>query len=67
MTFGAGQLIQFLPGVDILCTSTTGSDITFYGTPAYHTRLFTRGDITTGVRIEDGGIALYGGGGIRMY
>ena len=59
--------IQFLPGVDIMCTSTTGSAITIYGSPSLHTRLFTRGDITKGVRIENGGIALYGGGAVRLY
>jgi hypothetical protein len=67
VTFSAGQLIQFLPGIDILCTSTTGSAIRILGSPGLHTRLFTRGDITKGVRIENGGIALYGGGGVRLY
>ncbi len=67
VTFSAGQLIQFLPGVDILCTSMTGSAIKIFGAPELHTRLFTRGDQTKGVRIENGGIALYGGGGVRLY
>jgi len=67
VTFSAGQLIQFLPGIDIMCTSTTGGSIDIYGTPALHTRLFTRGDQTKGVRIENGGIVLYGGGGLRLY
>jgi hypothetical protein len=67
VTFSAGQLIQFLPNVDMVCTSTTGGAIKIFGSPALHTRLFTRGDITKGVRIENGGVALYGGGGVRMY
>lgn len=67
VTFSAGQLIQFLPGVIIKCTSTTGGAIKIYGTPALHTRLFTRGDQTKGVRIENGGIALYGGGLVTLY
>jgi hypothetical protein len=67
VTFSAGQLIQFLPGIDMMCTSTTGGAIKIFGEPALHTRLFTRGDITKGVKIENGGIALYGGGGVRMY
>jgi hypothetical protein len=67
VTFSAGQLIQFLPGVDIVCTSAGAGAITFYGSPTLHTRFFARGDRTKGVRIENGGIALYRGGGVRLY
>ena len=67
VTFSAGQLIQFLPNVDIVCTSTGSGAIRIFGEPALHTRLFTRGDITKGVRIENGGVALYKGGGVRLY
>ncbi len=66
-TFSEGQLIQFLHGIVLRCTSTTGGAIRIYGTPALHTRLFTRGDQTKGVRIENGAIALYGGGAVTLY
>jgi hypothetical protein len=67
VTFSAGQLIQFLHGVTMRCTSTNGGAIRIYGTPALHTRLFTRGDKSIGVRIENGGIVLYGGGVVKLY
>ncbi len=65
--FSEGQLIQFLHGVTMRCISTAGGTIRIYGTPALNTRLFTRGDQMKGVRIENGGIALYGGGGVRLF
>lgn len=67
VTFSEGQLIQFLHGVTMRCSSTSGGAIKFYGTPALHTRLFSRGDTSKGVRIENGGIALYGGGMVKLY
>ena len=67
VTFTEGQLIQFLHGIVLRCTSTTGGAIRIYGTPALHTRLFTRGDTSKGVRIENGAIALYGGGAVTLF
>lgn len=66
VTFSAGQLIQFLPGTIIRGTSSSAA-IRIYGSPALHTRLFTRGDITKGIRIEDGGMKLQGGGAVMLY
>jgi len=63
-TFNSGQYLQFLPGVTVTCTSTTGGSITFYG----WSRLFTRGDTSQGIRIYSGGaIKLYQNGSIRLH
>lgn len=67
VTFSAGQLIQFLPGVIIRGTGNGGSAIKIYGSPTLHTRLFSRGDITKGIWIQDGGITLSNGGAIMLY
>ena len=67
VTFSAGQLIQFLPGIIIRGIGTSGAAIKIFGTPTLHTRLFTRGDLPKGVRIENGGIALYGEGAVKLY
>lgn len=66
-TFQSGQLIQSLPGLTIRCTSTGSGAVKFYGSPSLHTRLFTRGDTSNGVKITNGCVALYGGGGVLMY
>jgi hypothetical protein len=68
-TFAAGQYLQFLPDITVTCTSTAGDYIRFYGyePSLYHTRLFTRGDTSRGVRIYNGGIRLYQNGSIRFH
>ena len=66
VTFSAGQLIQFLPGTIIRGISSSVA-IKIYGSPTLHTRLFTRGDITKGIRIENGGMTLKGGGAVMLY
>jgi hypothetical protein len=66
VTFTAGQLIQFLPGTIIRGTSSSAA-IKIYGSPTLHSRLFTRGDITKGVLIQDGGMTLQGGGAVTLY
>jgi len=65
--FQAGQLIQFLPGLTARCTSTGSGAVKFYGSTSLHTRLFTRGDTSKGVKITNGCVALYGSGGVLMY
>ena len=62
-TFGAGQYLQFLP--NIVVTST--GNIKFYGAASLETRLFTRGDTSAGVRINNGGISMYSGGKMKLY
>jgi hypothetical protein len=65
--FEAGQLIQSLPDKIIRCTSTGSGAVKFYGSPSLHTRLFTRGDTSKGVKITNGCVALYGGGGVLIH
>ncbi len=66
--FQAGQLIQSLPGRRIRCTSAVGGGgIKFYGSPSLHTRIFTRGDTSKGVKITNGAVVLYGGGGVLIH
>jgi len=61
--FSAGQNLQFLPGVTV---TSTGSSIRFEGTNTLNTLLFTRGDQTKGIRIEDGTMKLYAGGDVKL-
>lgn len=65
--FTAGQMIQSLPGMTVRCTSTTGGSVRFYGAAGHHTRIFARGDWTKGVKITDGGVALYGPAAMVIY
>lgn len=65
--FQAGQLIQSLPGLTVRCTSTGSGAVRFYGSPTLHTRIFTRGDTSKGVKITDGCVALYGGGAVLIH
>jgi hypothetical protein len=65
-TFEGGQRIQFLPGVVVTCTSGT---VTFAGTASEYSYLFTRGDLTQGLKIEneaDAALKLYPNGAIRF-
>jgi hypothetical protein len=65
-TFEAGQYLQFLPRITVTSTSTTGDNIRFYGTSSANTRLFTRGDISKGIRIYSGAIKLSSYGSITF-
>ncbi len=65
-TFEAGQNLQFLPGISVTCTSTTGGSIRFEGSSTDNTILFSNGDTTKGVRICDGTIKVNRYGGIRF-
>jgi len=60
--FSAGQFVQFLPGVVVTSTGT----IQFNGTSGDNTRLFTRGNTGTGIRIYGGAVRLNNGGEIRL-
>lgn len=62
--FEAGQHVQFLPNVTLTGTSTTGGTIRIEGSGSDHSILFTRGDETTGVRIQNGALTLKNGGSI---
>ncbi|MCK4371992.1 MAG: C10 family peptidase [candidate division Zixibacteria bacterium] len=60
--FEAGQLIHFHPDKTMKCAS---GYLRIDGEPALHTRLYTS-DPGRGVRIENGSILMYEGGGIRL-
>lgn len=63
--FEAGQDLLFLPGITVKCTSPDGK-IQFIGWSNSNTRLFTRGDISKGIRIHSGKINLYNQGSIKF-
>jgi hypothetical protein len=50
-TFDGGQNLQFLPNVVLTYTGSSDS-IRFEGSSSYYSRLFTRGDLSRGVRID---------------
>jgi peptidase C10-like protein len=58
-TFAAGQNLQFLPNIIVTSTGT----IEFRD----DNRIFSRGDISRGIRIDNGGINLYSGGQMKLY
>ena len=60
--FEAGQYLQFLPGGTVTCVGS----IDFEGSSPRNTRLFTRGDISRGIRIYNGAIKLNPGGSIKF-
>ncbi len=60
--FQEGQLIQFLPGVVMVCQS---GYIRFSGSPAHHSALFTP-EPNRGIKIQDGALVVHPGGGIKF-
>lgn len=65
-TFEGGQRIQFLPGIVVTCTSGT---VIFRGTASWFSYMFTRGDLTQGLKIEneaDAAVKLYPNGSITF-
>ncbi|MCK4790834.1 MAG: C10 family peptidase [Desulfobacteraceae bacterium] len=68
-TFAAGQNLQFLPGVKVECIGIIpGTKIGFEGTSSQNTRLFSiKGTQSAGIKIYDGAIELYPGGGLRFH
>jgi hypothetical protein len=58
VVFGAGQHLQFLPGITVTCVSSSGGSIRFYGFSDAHTRMYTRGDPSIGILIQDGCLKL---------
>jgi len=65
-TFEGGQRVQFLPGIVVTCTSGT---VTFQGTASWFSYMFTRGDLTQGLKIEneaDAAVKLYPNGSIKF-
>jgi hypothetical protein len=63
-TFLPGQFIQFLYNVVVMPNS---GDFRFEGTSGLGTRLYTRGDETKGVHIENGTLKLLPDGNIKFH
>jgi hypothetical protein len=61
--FQAGHNLQSLPNISVRSTGT----IKFQGTSTNKSRLFTRGDTSNGIRIDNGGVSLYAGGSLKLY
>jgi hypothetical protein len=61
--FAAGQYLQFLPGIRVL----SSGQIKFSGLPGLVTRLYSRGDISRGIRIDSGAINMYTNGSIKLH
>ncbi len=65
-TFEAGQYLQFLPGITVTGTDTSGQTIRIKGSSSANTRLFARGDISIGIRIYNGAMKLTNNGSITI-
>jgi hypothetical protein len=61
--FQAGHKLQFLPNITVRSTGT----IKFQGSSTSENRLFTRGDTSNGIRLNNGGISLYTNGNLKLY
>ncbi len=64
--FESGQKIQFLQHITVHCAATSTQGVVFEGTPEKNTFLFSRGDISRGIRIRNGAVKLSAGGAIRF-
>jgi hypothetical protein len=64
--FAPGQNLQFLQNVTVTCPSRSGTSIRFNGSNSLPTRLFSRGDLSKGVRINNGSLKLRNGGAIAF-
>jgi len=65
--FHGGQSLQFLPGIKVTSISSSTNPIRFYGTNEDNLQLFTRGDLSNGIRLHDGEIELTNYGSIKLH
>jgi hypothetical protein len=65
--FNTGHRLQFLPGITVRCTSTTGGRIEFKGSSSSNSHLFSRGDLSKGMRIRSGHVYLFQNGSIKFH
>jgi len=65
--FYPAQLVQFLPGLRLRAAAVPGSNVKFHGQTGFATRLFTKGNLTAGVRIDNGTLEFKQGGGITFF
>ncbi len=69
VTFEGGQRLQFLHGIVVSGTGSSSEPVSFQDSSNNYTYLFTRGDLSRGVRINynsNGAINLQNGGGIKF-
>lgn len=64
-TFNSGQLLQILPGLTIRGYSSSNY-VKFYGSSGLHTRIFTEGDLSEGILIQNGAVRLHNNGSIKL-
>jgi len=64
-TFMSGHKLQTLPGIKIIGSSNAGY-VKFYGSTGNATKIFTRGDQSIGIKIQNGGLRLSNNGVIRL-
>ncbi|MEE8572557.1 MAG: C10 family peptidase [Gemmatimonadota bacterium] len=62
-TFQPGHYLQFLPDITVGCAA---GYVRFVGLPGAHTRLYTNGDASTGIRVHDGAVKVSPGGEIAF-
>ncbi len=65
-SFQSGQFLQFLEGIIVTNTSTSGGTFRFEGDLFGSTVLFTGGDTSRGIKIDSGQIVLSQNGAIRF-
>jgi hypothetical protein len=66
-TFEAGQYLQSLPRKKVSCAIGNGNNIRFQSSSSDNTRLFTRGDITKGARLQGGAIKIHPTGSLKLF
>ena len=64
--FQAGQFLQFLEGITVTNTSTSGGTFRFNGNAFGSTVLFAGGDTSKGIKIDNGAIVLSQHGSIKF-
>jgi len=66
-TFEAGQYLQALPRTKVSCAIGAGNNLRFLSSNSDRTRLFTRGDISKGARMQGGAIKIHPNGSLMLY
>lgn len=66
-TFEPGHKLQFLHNTKVTCNGSGPQRITFKGVSTMPTWLFSRGDLSRGIRIRSGHIYLYQNGSIKLH
>ncbi len=65
--FEAGQRLQFLPRITVTCAPGGGNYVRILSGAFSWTRLFTRGDISKGIRLAGGEVKFHPGGSLKLH